>query len=375
MYSRTNGVGLTIQDACKSYGAERVLNRVSLTVEGGSLLTLLGPSGCGKSTLLRIIAGFVEADHGDVLLDGQSIVRIPPNRRETAMVFQSYTLFPHMRVIDNVMFGLKMRQVGREDALRRAGQALEMVRLSHLSDRFPSQLSGGQMQRAALARALVTEPRVLLLDEPFGALDKNLREEMQVELRKLQQSLGVTTVCVTHDQQEAMAISDVIAVMNQGRIAQYGTPLDIYDVPRTEFVARFIGGSNVLRVNVIGKKAGRCAVRLADGPEFGVEAPAALQEGQAVALAVKPRALKLSRAQPPAGTDERCMMAVPGVVSHSILLGASIAYEVRLRDGDIVQVEEDRSSGVQAYAVGDAVWLQADGDACVVLEDGIDAGL
>lgn len=374
MGAMKKGVSLTIDAVCKSYGDVQVLKRIALNIEGGKALTLLGPSGCGKSTLLRIIAGFVRADAGDVRLDGQSILPVPPNRRETAMVFQSYTLFPHMSVIDNVTFGLKMRQVGRSQALQRAAEALEMVKLSHLADRYPSQLSGGQMQRVALARALVTEPRILLLDEPFGALDKNLREEMQVELRKLQTSLGVTSVCVTHDQQEAMVISDYIAVMNDGQVAQFGTPLDIYDTPQSEFVARFMGGSNIVRADVIKTQESRCALQVGDGRAFQAYAGAAamVSERKAVALAIKPRALQIMD-MPPEGTHVNGCMTVSGVVSNQVLLGDSIAYEISLPDGNSMLAEVARDRGTGIHPVGKSVWLYAPGEACVVLEDGINA--
>lgn len=373
METANTGVNLTIDGVTKQYEQVPVLKGITLDLEGGKALTLLGPSGCGKSTLLRIIAGFTHADQGDVRLDGQSILRVPPSHRETAMVFQSYTLFPHMRVLDNVMFGLKMRQIERSHALQRAGEALEMVRLAHLADRYPSQLSGGQMQRVALARALVTEPRVLLLDEPFGALDKNLREEMQVELRKLQKSLGVTTVCVTHDQQEAMVISDYIAVMNEGNVAQFGTPLEIYDAPQTEFVARFIGGSNILPAKVLRTAADHHVVQVCNGRPFQVAHHSGLAPvGGVVSLAIKPRTMQLTVSSPETAGLNGCM-TVPGVISNQVLLGDSIAYEVGLSDGSTLFAEVERDRSPDVHAVGTEVWLYAPSQRCVILEDGPNA--
>ncbi|MFA5664535.1 ABC transporter ATP-binding protein [Castellaniella sp.] len=377
MQSQTNSVNLTISRIGKSYGQERVLRDITLAVQGGSILTLLGPSGCGKSTLLRIIAGFVNADEGDVLLNDQSILHLPPNRRETAMVFQNYTLFPHMRVIDNVMFGLKMRRVPRDQALTRAGQALEMVQLSQLGDRYPSQLSGGQMQRVALARALVTEPKILLLDEPFAALDKNLREDMQVELRKLQQALGLTMVCVTHDQREAMVISDYVSVMSQGRIVQFGTPLEIYDTPRNLFTAQFIGSSNILRAEVVQAQAGRAMLRLGEMPEFELATDRALNRGAAVDLAIKPRAFEvfdMATARAMNGQlNGHAAFSLPGEVRNCVLLGSSVSYEIRADNGANILAEVERGPATRLYKVGERVALSAPTRACVMLEDGSDA--
>lgn len=367
--SQSNGVSLVIRDIFKSYGHERVLNNISLTVEAGSMLTLLGPSGCGKSTLLRIIAGFVNADSGEVLLDDQNIVGLPPNRRETAMVFQNYTLFPHMRVIENVMFGLKMRRMSRGEALERATQALELVQLPHLANRYPSQLSGGQMQRVALARALVTQPKILLLDEPFAALDKNLREDMQVELRKLQQSLGLTMVCVTHDQREAMVISDYVAVMNHGQIVQFGTPLDVYDHPRFMFTAQFIGGSNILQAQVLDAGVGRHKIRLNGGLAFNIDSGLELQSGQQVKLAVKPRTLSVRGQEVLAKSDGADGMVLPGTVTNTVLLGASISYEILSDGGARIIAEEDRAPNSGIYSVGEKVVVMTPSSACVVLED------
>ena len=361
------GVRLILDDLTKSYGEFRALDHVSLDVAPGALLTLLGPSGCGKSTLLRSIAGFVRPSSGRVLIDGQDVIDLAPFRRQTAMVFQSYALFPHMRVVENVAFGLRMRKVDAASARRRAGEALEMVRLSALADRFPSQLSGGQQQRAALARALVTDPKVLLLDEPFGALDKALRDEMQVELRKLQKSVGVTTICVTHDQQEAMTLSDCVAVMRNGRIEQYGTPLQVHDSPRSEFVARFVGKANVLKAVVVSSSGDICVVRLPQAPPVRLPARLPLQPGQDALLAIRPTAVQL-RGHREASAPASDGLVVDARVAFSVNLGTRVNYELTLSDGTVLNAEAQRTPSTSILADGSQVVAFVPGDACVLVE-------
>ena len=359
-------MGLAIDHVSKQYGDFQALSDIHFTVPPGALLTLLGPSGCGKSTLLRIIAGFVGATGGRVLLDGVDVADVPPFLRETAMVFQNYALFPHMTVLENVMFGLKMRKVPKAAARDRAMQSLEMVKLTHLADRVPAQLSGGQQQRAALARALVTDPKILLLDEPFGALDKNLREEMQTELRKLQQRVGVTTVCVTHDQQEAMAISDYVAVMNHGRLEQFGAPLEIYDTPRSRFVSTFIGNSNVLQARVAESDGRWCRVELADGTFARVAQRGAASIGQQTEIAVRPGAM---RALPPgveARNDEAFVLQ--GRVGYGVNLGNVVHYEVEVPTFGILMVELPRSQSDDPWRLGESIRLVAAVGDCVMLE-------
>lgn len=362
------GTRLSLVDLGKTYGDFAALDGIGLEVPPGALLTLLGPSGCGKSTLLRIVAGFVTPSRGSVLLDGSDIIRVPPFRRQTAMVFQSYALFPHMRVIENVAFGLKMRRVNKAEALRRAAEALELVRLADLADRFPSQLSGGQQQRTALARALVTDPKVLLLDEPFGALDKSLRDEVQVELRKLQQSVGVTTICVTHDQQEAMTISDYIAVMREGRVEQFGTPQEIYDNPRTRFVATFIGKSNIL--NGVVKAVNGRSYELALSPSATAVLPLRrpVRPGEAVELAIRPQAIQiapLEAAQRNGGSPG--ISGLAGEVSFVTNLGSKVVYEIAVPGCDPVLVEQQRTMRHRALAIGDRVGLSVSDEDCIHL--------
>src|SRR5437588_5930902 len=246
----TNGsehAAVALAGVTKQFGKITALDAVSLFVRHGELMTLLGPSGCGKTTLLHLVAGFLIPESGEIAIDGQRITDVPAYRREIGIMFQNYALFPHMSVAGNVGYGLRMRRIARPEIDRRIADALALVKLAGLEDRRPRQLSGGQQQRVALARALVLRPKVLLLDEPFSALDRNLRASMQVELKEIQRKLGVTTIFVTHDQSEALSLSDRLAVMSQGRICQLGTPEEIYRRPCERFVASFVGDANVLR--------------------------------------------------------------------------------------------------------------------------------
>jgi putative spermidine/putrescine transport system ATP-binding protein len=247
---------LELRHVSKHYGPVVAVDRIDLTVAADTYCCLLGPSGCGKTSTLRMIAGHDTVTSGEIVFDGEPITSLPPGRRGTAMMFQSYALFPHLSVLDNVAFALKMRGVPRERRRSRVAALLELMAMGGYTERFPAQLSGGQQQRVALARALITEPRILLLDEPLSALDPFLRIHMRVELKRLQRELGIAFIHVTHAQDEAMALADVIVVMNEGRIEQYGTPREVFNRPRTEFVARFIGGHNVVSINGI-----RVAVR------------------------------------------------------------------------------------------------------------------
>ena len=253
---------LSLNGLSKHYGDFYAVREVSLTIADGEFLVLLGPSGCGKTTTLRMVAGFIEPSAGHVRLAGQDVTLLPPWRRNAGMVFQSYALFPHMTVAQNVAFGLEMRKLPRADIERRVEEALALVRLGGYGGRLPRQLSGGQQQRVALARALAIRPDVLLLDEPLSNLDAKLRQEVRVEIRELQRQLGLTTVMVTHDQEEAMAISDRIAVMQAGRVAQVGTAHDLYRAPRSVFVAQFIGRVNLLPARVVRADAGAAVVAL-----------------------------------------------------------------------------------------------------------------
>ena len=249
-------------DVTKRFADTPAVDSISMEVLQGEFLTLLGPSGCGKTTLLRLIGGFIHPDQGRVLLSGRDVTLLPPFRRNVTTVFQQYALFPHMNVFDNVAFGLKLRRVGRDELTRRVTDSLEMVRLVGLESRFPQELSGGQQQRVALARSIVLNPRVLLLDEPLAALDLKLRKKMQIELKGLQRKLGISFIFVTHDQEEALTMSDRIAVINTGHVEQIGSAQDIYERPVNQFVADFIGLSNILQGTVASTDHSHCWIRI-----------------------------------------------------------------------------------------------------------------
>jgi ABC-type Fe3+/spermidine/putrescine transport system ATPase subunit len=351
------GRRLEIRELVKSYDRVRAIDGVSLTVPPGALLTLLGPSGCGKTTLMRAISGFVIPDRGSITVDGRDLLALPPEQRSAAMLFQNYSLFPHMTVAGNVGFGLRMRRLPRGEAAGRITDALALTRITELADRYPGQLSGGQQQRVALARALVTQPDLLLLDEPFGALDQALREQVQIELRKLQQALGTTTLVVTHDQLEALTLSDLIAVMNAGRIEQVGPPSEIYDRPTTAFVARFMGVENLLRVRVIGRENGSVRVR-GGALEASVPAPSDPGDGTASILAVRATNVLIRNV----GEID----TVGAQIVFASNRGASALYELRLDDGLLVQAAEDRQ-GATLRAVGSRVGIVLRGAACALV--------
>ncbi|WP_198670439.1 ABC transporter ATP-binding protein [Oceanicella sp. SM1341] len=347
---------LRISDLVKSYGDAIAVRGVSLDLAEGGILALLGPSGCGKTTILRMIAGFAEPDSGSVTLNGRDITRLAPEKRNAAMVFQSYALFPHMTVAENVGYGLKLRKVPRAERETRVWDALRLVRLEQFGKRYPSELSGGQQQRTALARAIATRPDLLLLDEPFGALDQNLREAMQIELRKLQESLGLATVIVTHDQQEAMILADRIAVVHDGRIEQLSPPAELYDHPRTRFVAEFMGVENILDAALSEGALTIGGTRLA-----AEEPPVGAVPGRtgACSVAVRAEAIGLTAAGTP---------GVLGRIGYGTNLGGRVLYEVTLADGQVVRVSEQRAAGRPTRPVGEEVSLQFDPRSLTVLE-------
>ena len=308
-----------LDNISRRYGSVTAVETVSMEVRPGTFLTLLGPSGCGKTTTLRMVAGLVQPSTGTVRIDGRDVTALGAAQRGIGMVFQSLALFPHMTVAENVGFGLRMRKVAPSAIATRVQGMLETVRLGHLAARYPNQLSGGQQQRVALARALVIEPSILILDEPFGALDRKLREAMQIELRQITTQLGITALFVTHDQEEALMLSDAIAVMNAGRVEQLGTPQEVFGQPRTRFVADFMGVTNILR-----EGAGEIAIR----PE-----EIALQQG---------------------GAGER-----PGTVVQAIYHGTTTSYIVRLADDQVLTAREPNEGGAGLrFAPGDPVSLQ-----------------
>jgi spermidine/putrescine transport system ATP-binding protein len=333
----------------KRFGEIVAVDAVSLDIRTGEFFSLLGPSGCGKTTTLRMIGGFELPTSGRIELRGRDVTMDPPEQRPVNMVFQSYALFPHLSVFDNVAFGLRRRKVPDADVRRRVGATLELVRLTGYDRRGPGELSGGQQQRVALARALVCQPTVLLLDEPLGALDLKLRRQLQVELKRVQVEVGITFVYVTHDQEEALALSDRIAVMKGGRIEQLGTPEELYDRPRTRFVADFIGTTNLLAGKVTTVDGGMAVLALEAGGRCVVGADG-LETGAAVEIAVRPEALELTPrpapdAAPGEGEGAGAGSLLRGTIEQSAYLGTSISYQVRTEGGERVVATVPRTQG------------------------------
>lgn len=310
---------MTLENIAVCYDKKKqILKGLNLEVEKGELVSLLGPSGCGKTTTLRVVAGFIDPQEGTFRLDGDDLTMVPVHKRNFGLVFQSYALFPHLSVYDNVAFGLKMRKMGKDEIDRKVKDILEVCGLTDLADRFPQQMSGGQRQRVALARALVIEPKLLLLDEPLSNLDAKLRVNMRVEIKRIQKKLGITTLFVTHDQEECFSISDKVAVMNQGVIEQYDSPENIYRRPRTEFVARFIGFENFLEL----KKSGD-VYQTADGKVFAVDTP---HEEGALMGTIRPEDIEIDR-------EGRTANVLEGTVGVRTFLGKSYQYEVSTSAG------------------------------------------
>jgi spermidine/putrescine transport system ATP-binding protein len=337
--------------------AVRALDNVSVTIRENEFFTLLGPSGCGKTTLLRLIAGFELPTSGDILLHGQSVADQPPYRRLVNTVFQSYALFPHMTVAENISFGLEMRGTSRQDAQKTVDEMLAMVQMAGLGGRRPSQLSGGQQQRVALARALANHPKVLLLDEPLSALDLKLRQGMRTELKALQKRTGITFIFVTHDQEEALTMSDRIAVMSRGRIQQLGSALDVYERPVNRFVADFIGDTNFVTVDIVGAENGWMRCRGVGGLEFRA-APAGDKRSGTATLAVRPEKIRLQ-----AGGSH-------GEIVQSVYTGTDTNYQVRIGDGSGLSVRvQNAVDGGSPFAVGDRVGIDVPAGAARMLQD------
>jgi len=354
-------MSIQLQGVSKNYGEHLALQPIDLAVEQGEFVTLLGPSGCGKTTLLRIIAGFVRPSSGRVLLDGVDITDVPENQREVGLLFQSYALFPHMTVADNVAFGLRLRKVRKAEVARRVTEMLRLVSMEEHAGRFPRQLSGGQQQRVALARVLAIEPRVLLLDEPLAALDRKLRLQMQIELARLIDNIGITTIFVTHDQDEALALSDRVAIMDRGTVVQYDTPTAVYDYPRTAFAASFVGNSNIL-TGELARAGGRWELRVGSGAlplpigfaEDEVEGPAT--------LLIRPEHIVLTRP----GSGE-----VPGLITDARPVGGAVMYEVALSGGITLHAKSSRNRNETIRVEGSAVGLTlGDAEACWLIRNG-----
>ena len=355
---------ISIRNVTKEFPGVKAVDDASIDIEANEFFALLGPSGCGKTTLLRMIAGFETPSSGQILIDGEDVVDIPPNRRPVNMVFQSYAVFPHMTVAENVAYGLKVARIPRAERAARVEEALEMVQLGALGGRKPDQLSGGQRQRVALARALVKRPKVLLLDEPMSALDAKLREQMQLELARLQREVGITFIIVTHDQDEALSMADRIAVMDRGRVCQIAPPEGLYENPATRFVADFIGKVNLLEGRVTGAGADGVRVEMAGlGP---ATVPLQGSAEGAVSLAVRPEKIRMSGAEPEGDIRVRGRItdwAYYGDTSH---LFVETGTGLRLS----VNVQNATRSTVDLADVGDEVWLAWDAGDMLVLEAG-----
>ncbi|MBI3457863.1 MAG: ABC transporter ATP-binding protein [Candidatus Rokubacteria bacterium] len=355
---RTGGAALSLRGVSKAYGSVTAVAGVSCEIGPGELVTLLGPSGSGKSTLLMTIAGFVTPDQGEILLNGGSVLGLPPYRRNIGVVFQQYALFPHLTAFQNVAYPLAVRGVPGPARVRAVREALELVKLTGLEARYPRQLSGGQQQRVALARALVFRPAILLMDEPLGALDRKLRAEMQLEIRSIQKRLAITTVYVTHDQEEALTISDRIAVMHQGRFVQVGSPVELYDHPGTTFVADFLGESNLLRGEVLAVEAGVMTVKTVGGLVTRATSRGHFRRGDPVILALRPERVRLR------GEGEG--NAYRAAVDQVIYLGAALRLVLRL-NGETLVVSVSRQGSEDLPRAGEPVTVGWQVDAPIVI--------
>ncbi len=343
----------------KRYGAVVAVNDVSLDIAPGEFVTLLGPSGSGKTTTLMMLAGFEIPTAGEIYVDDDPIAAVPPYRRNIGMVFQNYALFPHMTVGENIAFPLQMRRMSRAEIASKTGEVLELVGLPGYEGRYPRQLSGGQQQRVAVARALVFNPRVLLMDEPLGALDKQLRERLQLEIKALHEQLGVTIIYVTHDQEEALIMSDRIAVMNEGLIEQFGQPTDLYDEPATRFVADFIGESNFIDGTLTQHDGATACVDVSGLGELHAPARPGYAAGTVVALTVRPEKIVAAENGSAPG-----MNAVAGVVEDVVFVGEMRRYVVRMPGGQRLVLKAQNRIGVQNFERGDPIrvcWNVADG--------------
>ncbi len=344
------GHTLTLRNVTQRFGDVVAANDISLDVAAGELVALLGPSGCGKTTLLRIIAGFQRQTSGQVLVDEAPVDHLPTARRGVGIVFQNYALFPHLSVAENIAYGLEARHVARAAIAPRVQEMLSLVRMESFGARLPRQLSGGQQQRIALARALAVDPKILLLDEPFGALDKNLRLDMQIEVKRLQREFGITTILVTHDQEEAMTMADRIAVLNRGNVEQCAPPVDIYDEPATVFVNQFVGTTNLIPVQIVAVESGHAVVRVAGADVTARGIPdAALRAGEAGVWSIRPERLRFAATPAPGRIAAQVVVAMP--------MGPVAVYEVDAA-GTRFKVTASREAQCALLRAGDAVFIE-----------------
>jgi spermidine/putrescine ABC transporter ATP-binding subunit len=341
---------LELIEVSKGFGAVRAVDNVSLAISKGERVALLGPSGCGKTSTLNLIAGFLQPDAGVVRIGGRDVSSVPAHKRNIGMVFQSYALFLHLTVAENLAFGLKMRRVERSEAVRRIAEALALVRLEGLGSRYPRQLSGGQQQRVALARALIIRPEILLLDEPLSNLDAKLRQEMRMELIEILRGVEISAIFVTHDQEEALALADRVAVMNEGRVEQVGSPTEVYEEPASAFVAKFLGETNVLPGRVVALDPTDVACDIGCGVVHS-DRKVRMVVGERVEVIVRAERLRVNRAR------LNLANSFPARLEHVMYLGGDIRYIVRLGEHRLTVVEKNRGDGSVA-AAGDAVFLE-----------------
>ncbi|WP_410712221.1 ABC transporter ATP-binding protein [Bradyrhizobium sp. BEA-2-5] len=362
---------LRIEGVAKSFGNFRAVDKLSLDIRAGEFFALLGPSGCGKTTLLRMLAGFEAPDEGRILLGGKDIAQALPHERPVNMMFQNYALFPHLSVRDNIAFGLKRAGMPRADIATRVAEMVALVKLEGLERRKPDQLSGGQRQRVALARALARRPQLLLLDEPLAALDKRLRESTQGELMELQRRLGMTFIIVTHDQEEAMTMASRIGVMKAGKLAQVASPRELYEAPRSRWIAEFVGDINLFDGEVTSRENGRLTVATPDAGRLAVSELWPPVTRQVVAVAIRPEKVKLSRRAPATdGGASQAINRLEGVVTDVNYLGGVTSYRVKLETGAVVRASMANTArlDVDAYLAGQRVVAWFTADDCLVLE-------
>jgi putative spermidine/putrescine transport system ATP-binding protein len=359
---------VTLQNVVKQYDSFVAVREMSLDIANGEFLALLGPSGCGKTTTLRMVAGFVEASAGRIFFGNQDVTDLPPNKRNTGMVFQGFALFPHMNVHQNIAYGLEMRRVPKGEIRERVAKVLDLVQLGRFAERMPRQLSGGQQQRVALARALVINPHVLLLDEPLSALDAKLRHDVRLQIRQLQQSLGLTTVFVTHDQEEALSLADRLVVMNGGAIEQIGSPADLYERPATPFVADFIGKTNFFK----GALAGDWFTT-----DTGISLKVALKVARATLLGVRPEKIKIAVGPASEATVHAAANEIDGVVELISYLGPFTEYQVKVSGEQRLLVQQANRDVLEAIHPGQAVRLMVPPEWCFLfnVDPGTEANL
>ena len=343
------------ENITKKFNETTAVDNVSCNFEAGTLTTLLGPSGCGKTTSLRIIAGLERATSGKILVDNEDVTLLPATDRDVSMVFQSYALFPHMSVIENVSYGLKMINVNKEEYIEKALETLKLVNLEGYENRMPSELSGGQQQRVAVARAIVLEPKVLLFDEPLSNLDAKLRRQVREDIREIQQKLGVTTIYVTHDQEEALAISDKVIVMNNAVIAQEGNPKDLYNFPKNKFVANFIGDANVVKAEIINKQSNTYELKLA---EINVKIECDNELNSSIYVALRPEKIEIKRSN-----DNNCIHAT---INNASFVGSSYQYILNSKLGKLYVISNDTND---VFEVGEKVFLNLNEKDIRVLND------